>query len=254
MATSNSIKATITTVKLGHLELQGLMAEPIVDGKPEFYVTGVEFAEKFDLETLPQNLGKSLKRLSGMDCKLFRASVSGMKGTRLAIKLEDFEKLAANLAFRGNVKAQQFVKDLFGLSLHQLFCDAFGQKFEAADRQAWLQARQESKRLFWEITDQIDRWIMSRECSREPWVYYSNSMDAINRALFGKTAKQIREEVGAAEGQLTRDHFGHQALFNIGLLQYQAAKAMQRDLQLRPVDAIKMTAERLQLDVIDFKV
>jgi len=53
------------------------------------------------------------------------------------LTLEQFNQLAFELALKGNVQAIEFMRDLSGLSLHQLFSDAFGQKFEAEDRQSW---------------------------------------------------------------------------------------------------------------------
>jgi hypothetical protein len=65
-----------------------------------------------------------------------------------AIALKDFEKLVFELALKGNERAQEFSRSLIGLSLHQLFCDAFGIKFEKEERQQYLAQRMQHRQHF----------------------------------------------------------------------------------------------------------
>jgi hypothetical protein len=56
---------------------------------------------------------------------------------------------------KGNHAASKFVDVMLGLSLHQLFCDAFGLKFEKEDRQRWISSRLTTKVDFRELTDHL---------------------------------------------------------------------------------------------------
>lgn len=64
------------------------------------------------------------------------------------ITLDQFSVFIVQSAKEGNERAQSFALDLVGLSLHQLFSDAFGVKFDEEDRQKWLQHRQVHKKGF----------------------------------------------------------------------------------------------------------
>lgn len=92
-----------------------------------------------------------------------------------AVTLPVFEKIMFELALKGNQGAIEMSRALIGLSLHQLFSDAFGQKFEAEDRQRWLQTRFNTKHDFRPLTDQLQRYGF-----KEPWEYakYISAMQA----------------------------------------------------------------------------
>ena len=80
--------------------------------------------------------------------------------------MEFFEKIILELALKGNELATRLVRALVGLSLHQLFCDSFGKKFEIEDRQRWLETRFNTKHDFRPLTDQLQAYGF-----KEPWEY-----------------------------------------------------------------------------------
>jgi hypothetical protein len=170
------------------------------------------------------------------------------------LSLPDFELLLFELICAGNPIAKSFGRDLVGLSLQQLFCDAFGLKFEAEDRQSWLLARQESKDLFYDLANAIKKWTEGRECSAPAWTYYSNAYDAINLGLFGMKSAKIREalELPAGSG-LCRDHFGRSALRHLIQVQGTASRMMARDPGLKPIEAVKVAIRSNMFESQDYR-
>ena len=81
--------------------------------------------------------------------------------------------------------------------------------------------------------------------------HYSTPADAINRGLFGKTAKQIREELGTPKQALNRDNFGRRALRWITNVQDCAARRVRAGQ--KPCEAIAKVIEELGYEVIDYR-
>ena len=142
-------KAIVAKVQFGTSEIDGLLFE---DGS-----YGVAIPQMADLNLIPPN--RSQKQLESLLSMVFQAPQKAK--TELhpkavnTISLLDFEKALAKLDRAGNVKAQEFRDGLVGLSLHQLFCDAFGIKFEAEQRQEWLEERFKTKKDFRPLTAQL---------------------------------------------------------------------------------------------------
>lgn len=91
-------------------------------------------------------VARDLKRLLGerfnpskMATEIARAKVN-------VITLQEFELVLIALDRAGNESARAFRDELVGLSLHQLFSDAFGIKFAEEDRQQWLLSRQKARK------------------------------------------------------------------------------------------------------------
>ena len=145
-----AIKAEITPVRIGHLSIEGLMNE-----NGEF---GVAVPQLSDLKLVPPN--RSAKQLQALVGNGFQSHLVKWK-TPLnpkavnVLPLESFQDLVRALDKKGNPAAAAFVDALFGLSIHQLFCDAFGQKFESEDRQQWLRTRGLTKADFRLVTDEL---------------------------------------------------------------------------------------------------
>ena len=228
-----SLTAEIATVKIGLLEIEGLLFS---DG-----TFGVAIPQVSDLFLDNRNLAsRDIKRILSKDIKTSKNITLNKVKTKFNRKavnylpLEQFNALVFELALRGNENAIEFSRNLQGLSLHQLFCDSFGIVFDVQDRQAWLVERMESKKLCRELTDAIkEYYIPTASENGKRWVY-PTTMDAINRDLFGKSAKEIREEQNVK--QLTRDCFGYRALAKLDNIQSKAAKLISRGT--KPTDAV----------------
>lgn len=135
------LHAEITNVQIGVLTIEGLLAD-----NGAFYVAVPQIADRFQLDS--NQASRAIKPLLGAGFQFDKIKTPLNPKAVNAVKLSDFERLVAKLDRSGNIFAQQFRDDLVGLSLHQLFCDSFGIKFEAEDRQRWLQERQTHKEQF----------------------------------------------------------------------------------------------------------
>lgn len=241
------IKAQIAPVAIGHLSIEGLMAG---DGK--FYIAVPQISAQFQIDN--NQASRRFKALLGSDFQFDKAKTELHPKAVNVLSVPDFERLVARLDRSGHVGAQEFRDDLVGLSLHQLFCDAFGIKFEKEDRLNWLMLRQESKMLFWELASAVKQWMAGRYCGAPEFTYYKNAFDALNVGLFGMQSAKIRQELGlASDSALCRDSFGQRALTNIATVQGLAARMMAKDESLKPIDAVKRAVDVTLIEVQDFR-
>jgi len=161
-------KAQIAQVQIGIFAIEGLM-----DETGTFYVAVPQIADRFSFDK--NQASRDFKALLGAGFQFDKVkSVLHPKAVN-AVTLPVFEKIMFELALKGNQGAIEMSRALIGLSLHQLFSDAFGQKFEAEDRQRWLQTRFNTKHDFRPLTDQLQRYGF-----KEPWEYakYISTMQA----------------------------------------------------------------------------
>lgn len=162
------LTAQITDVPIGLLTVPGLMDE---EGK--FYVGVPQVAEQFQFPI--KHASRDIKALLGKDFQFPKFKTKLNPKAINAIPLENFAKLIVAVANSGNIIAQQLRDDLIGLSLHQLFCDAFNVKFEQEQRQEFLKWRQITREDFHPIlTDSIQRNLCpssSKEWAKYIWEF-----------------------------------------------------------------------------------
>lgn len=163
-----TIKAEITEVQIGVLKIQGLMSE---DG--DFGVAVPQVTERFQINK--NQASRDLKALLGKGFQFDKWKTPLNPKAVNVIPLDSFQTLVRELDKRGNKAASDFVDSLFGLSLHQLFCDAFGRKFEAQDRQVWLTTRYATKHDFRPLTDRLKAFGFTEpsEYARFVWAFQS---------------------------------------------------------------------------------
>ncbi len=154
------ITAIITEVKFGeNLSLEGLMSE-----SGEYYVGVPQLSSCFQFDK--NQASRDIKSLLDKSFQFAKLKTSlNPKGIN-AVPLEVFGNLIAELAFKGNQKAQIMTRILVNQSLYQLFCDAFGVKHEAEERQRWLTARFNTRHDFRPLTNQLQQYGF-----KEPWEY-----------------------------------------------------------------------------------
>jgi hypothetical protein len=170
-----------------------------------------------------------------------------------AITLHQFEFLLAKLDRKGNVKAQELRDSLVGLSLHQLFSDAFDKKFEKEERQDWLRKRAFTKETFWFMTAAIDKYYQAHpRVEKYKGQNYSEVFDCLNKALFGLKSKDIKQCLGIGQSQLNRDHFGRESLIKIEMVQ-RIAEAQMAYHTKTPLEAVKTAINMMNYQVSDFK-
>ncbi|AFZ15755.1 hypothetical protein Cri9333_5000 (plasmid) [Crinalium epipsammum PCC 9333] len=246
------LSAEVTDVNIGFLVIDGLM-----DENGNFYIAVPQMA---DIDLVPPN--RSSKQLEAFINTGFQSHVK-LDFVKLktefnpkpinAISLKTFEVLLARLDRKGNVKAQEFRDVLAGLSLHQLFCDAFGIRFEKEERQSWLKARMLTKETFWFMGDSIKQYYLEHPRQEKyPSQNYCEAFDTLNFALFGKRSKTIKEILGIGKSALNRDHFGQNSLKKIEMIQ-RIAEAQIKYESKKPVEAVKFAAAVMNYQVSDFR-
>ena len=164
-----SIKAEITQVPIGSLSIEGLMS---ING--DF---GVAVPQLASIELVPPN--RSVKQLESLLGSTFQSHLIQKWKTELnpkavnVLPLDQFQSLVRALDKKGNPAATLFVDALLGLSLHQLFCDAFGIKFEAEHRQQWLTTRMRTKHDFRPLTDMLQSFgfVEGKDFARFIWAF-----------------------------------------------------------------------------------
>jgi hypothetical protein len=131
---------------------------------------------------------------------------------------------------------------MVGLSLTQLFYDQFGIEFGKENRKQWLEARNKGKTTRRTLTDAIMDYIEVNQIpsDKAKWVY-SNASDALNKGLFGLTAKRLREFYGCKPHEL-RDCFDKKELHAIESVEYVAVNLV--DSGMEPTEAVKETLAR----------
>ena len=176
-----TIKAEIAQVKIGPLSIEGLMNE-----NGDF---GVASPQAADLNLVRRNqASRDLKALLGAGFQFDKWKTPLNPKVVNVIPLTMFQDMIRILDKKGNPAASDFVDAMFGLSIHQLFCDAFGQKFEVEDRQRWLEARMTTRHDFRPLTDQLKEYgfSTSQDYARFIWAFQtklgieSGTRDAID--------------------------------------------------------------------------
>jgi hypothetical protein len=164
MAT-NILTAVVAPVKIGRLEVEGLLVE-----SKEFAIAVPQIASLFPYFQDSQNqASQKLKRLMGKDFKTHKVKTEFNRNVTLSILLLDLERVIRKLDKAGDRVAEQMVDDLIGLSLHQLWADAFNIQFEKQDRQLWLEQRQDHRKQF---HPRLTSWLKqdaNGDCSSVQW-------------------------------------------------------------------------------------
>lgn len=195
-----TIKAEIAKVQIGMFAIDGLMAET-----GEF---GIAVPQIADLAQVNRNTAaRDLKRLCGNNSK---SSISFPKWktalNRKAVNvvlLEDFHKVIRELDKRGNEAATMIVDALFGLSLQQLFCDAFGIKFEAEERQHWLLKRMATRKEFRPLTDQLKSFGFTEPQQYAKFVYLFQKRLGIESGTRDEQSLEVLVALQSAQVRLT---------------------------------------------------
>lgn len=207
-----TIKAQIATISIGNIEIEGLL---LPDGS--FAIAVPQIA---DLLLDNRNIAsRDLKRLLGKDFKTSKARTEFNKNDVNIVSLELFQSIVFKLAINGNKKAQEFGEFLFGLSLHQLFSDAFGIKFEQEQRQQWIKLRQSTKDTFKPMTDELQKHGFT-----ESWEY-------------GRFMHLFQKKLGIVDG--TRDIQGNDKLNELMISQTTVTAFMKTGIN--PCKALEMT-------------
>lgn len=224
-------KAVISPVSISSLEIEGLMAE---DG--EF---GIGVPQLVSHNLVGQNnSNREVKTYMGNGFQLVKWRTTLNPNPVNVILLPDFEKLLRKMDKSGNKAAEAMVDDLVGLSLTQLFSDAFGQKFEKEERQQWLKTRQAGVISRRTLTDTIKSYIDRANPTENyrRWVY-GNVTDKIYSRLLGGTAKELEILLGCIGKEKTRDKLSFMALRELDRTEDNIGQLI--DSGLEPMEAVE---------------
>lgn len=158
------IKARIATVQVGSSSIEGLMIEG-----PRFGVAVPQYADLFETSrnTASRDLKRLLEKTSQTSIVFEQWQTPFNQKAVNVIPLEHWSRLIIELAFSGNLKAMNLVRDLNDLSWQQLFCDAFKVKFDQEDRQKFLREREIHRLNYHPL---LTSWLKHDGCEKA-WEY-----------------------------------------------------------------------------------
>lgn len=235
------VTAELAIVCIGSIEIEGLMLE---DG-----TFGIAVPQVCTLFQFDKNQGsRDIKSImgSGFQFDKWRSKLNPKAVNVLLLK--DFESVLFELALKQNQIAIEFSRTIMGLSLQQLFSDAFCVQFEKEERQQWLKDRQTGKIVRRTLTDAIRDYLKAHNASANAFTFtYPNVTNAINRAIFNRrSAKQLKEDWGVEN---PRDHMNQNELLLMMEVEHLTMRLIDND-QLEPHVAVKRAIPRLCLPVI----
>ena len=125
-----------------------------------------------------------------------------------------------------------------------MFCDAFGIKFDAEDRQNYLKARMAGIKTRRTLTDEIKDWLEANGIinHHKQTYYYSSVSDMCNEAVLGMVAKDIRSRRNIPEQGKVRDYLTEAELKSIDFLEQLAMKLMIKK-RLNPIEAMQQAID-----------
>ncbi|NEP57897.1 MAG: KilA-N domain-containing protein [Symploca sp. SIO2G7] len=119
-------------------------------------------------------------------------------------------------------------------------------------QETWQKLRNALKQAFWSLGDAIKHYVATHDKSEKYKQFiYSNCQNTLNRRLFGKPAKTIREELEVSN--LLRDHYGETALRRLDLVQALAAATIVNQ-GIEPHDATKQALAIYSFEVADYQI
>ncbi|MBD1824397.1 hypothetical protein H6F51_18155 [Cyanobacteria bacterium FACHB-DQ100] len=216
-----TIKARIFPVPVGYLSIEGLENEAV---EQDFYVAASQVAEQFQFDK--NQASRDIKRLLGNGFQFDKIQTSLNPKPVNAISLVMFEKLLFELALKGNQKAIGMSRDLIGLSLKQLFCDAAGRELDKQARQGYLKVRQASKSTRKTLQDEIAEYIDRNKLqgtNQAKWLY-SNTTNKLYRLLFGADNKKLQAILSCTFQEKVRDLMSTQDLLDVERIENLAMK------------------------------
>lgn len=238
----NIINAVVAPVPFGAIEIEGLLLDT-----GEFAVALQQAASLFSV--LPKSAQKWIQDSLSKDFQFFQVKTdrprqSGKQNRpENALSLIDFERLLRKLDRKGNKTAQDMVDELVGLSLKQLFADAFNQKFEQEERQSYLAARQQGKVTRRSMTDAIKSWCDRHETPEKVTGYSVTCSEALNLYLFGKKSAELKAERQIPIQKSLRDYLTSDELYQVDRIEDRVVELTDLD-DIKPTDAIKLVIER----------
>lgn len=235
----------LAKVKIGIQEVEGLLDV----STDTFYVAVTQVCIQFSVSTT--HAVREIKTIPGKGLSINTAKKKLHSSPVYVLTLAQYEKVVFSLAFKGDTEAIEFSEELIGLSLTQLFSDAFGIKFEEEDRQEYLRKRQFQKEVRLKETGCVDRWI-TRYASEvsvnyRKWIW-CNISGSVNLALTEKKTSYWRKELNLKDDCLLRDHWNISVLSDIENIEKLASKLIdKKDVEPKEVLMIEIHEEPVKV-------
>ena len=163
-------------------------------------------------------------------------------------------KIARSMAQWCSTEMWYWADEVLGHVLSEDF-DPNSASFQEARHQAqqvWNTLRSASKDAFYLIGDEIKAYLLTDRATENDQLWlYSNCQNAINKGLFGKTAIEIKEELGIGKNKLNRDHYNTEALKRLERVQFTASKFIAQGQ--KPLQAIESVLRLYDHELIDYQ-
>ena len=198
----------VAKVPIGTLEIEGLLDRET----GTFYTSVSQIATQFQFAK--DHASRDIKALMGAGFQLAKAQTKLHPKEVNVVTLSQYEIIVAKLDRKGNKLAQVFRDDLVGVSLHQIFSDAFNQKFDEAERQAFLSKRQLIKETHVEFQGYMQvNLIASGKTLDDAKRQISYFVNDIYKSIFhGKDTYQLKKERGLKQTDCLRDRMSSNEL------------------------------------------
>jgi len=202
---NNNRKAILATVQLGKTELEGLMLPD------ESYRMGVSQIPKILPNLVTQNNAtREVKTALGGNSQLLKVSSELNPKKVNTISLDQVVEIIQWAAFeKGDKEARALAKALMQETLERRFDKAFNKKVSEEEYNNRLELRRENIEARHVLTRAI-KWYqdnfgqnLSDNESKFLYIHVSNK---INKGLFDKTSKKIKEHFKFGEHDLIRDY------------------------------------------------
>jgi hypothetical protein len=203
-------------------------------------------------QTREKIASKSFKAFAGSSFRLgkLQAIVSDFARGRAKVNFYPFDVFLTILKWQvkeKNEKAIDLVIAGFADSFSDFAYQEFGVQNKKEERQKWLKTRMESKVVRRTLTDAIKDWLERTDASENTRKFlYATITDNINRGIFSRSAKKLKEDWGCAN---PRDNMTADELRWVAEVEDLAMRLIDNH-GFDPIASIKEALERLLIDKV----
>ncbi len=233
------MKCFVTKVQLGCIVLDGLM-----DSKGKYYLSVPQIMSHLTTDTKQPT--RAIKALPVKGLTIDKANIVGTRETVNVINAEMLEFILFEFAMKGDKAAKDIVRSLVGLSIHQIFSDAFGVKFEREERQKWLAQRQSGKATRRTFINAIRDYV-KRHPEHPPMdskFIYANASDYVNLRVMGRRSKQLKEDFELSDSGSVRDIMSIKELSRVEMIEDEATIQVDK-FDIHPCEAVRRVSDVL---------
>lgn len=181
-------KTLVEKVQLGDISFEGLKRPCGAYG-----IAVTQANELLSFTAHPGNAARSVKRILGTSFQPIRVATELNPNPAVILTIDQFLMLVRKLNQEGNKQARIIADSLMGMSLEQLFADAFGDRFEKEERQESLRIRQKGKIGRRTLTDAAMEWHLQQYGFKPGGAFYASMTDQTKELLGFPLTKKHRD-------------------------------------------------------------